>query len=63
LGNKVTDLHAGWQEIILELIPCVGHAMVLGSNHPFLVCLLSLKLNPDTCGLLLGEEALHLARK
>jgi hypothetical protein len=63
LGNAASDMHAAWQEIILELIPCVGHAMVLGSNHPFLVCLLSLKLNPDSEGLLLGEEALQLARK
>ena len=51
------------EEIILEMIPCVSHAFVCGSHHDFLVTLLSLKLNPDMGGLLLGEEALQLARE
>ena len=51
------------EEIILEILPCVSHAFVCGSHHDFLVTLLSLKLNPDMGGLLLGKEALDLAKQ
>lgn len=50
------------EEIVKGIVPCIGNAMILGSRHPFLVCLVSLRLNPDMGGLLLGEEALHLAK-
>lgn len=60
-GSKAHSAYI--EEIILEMIPAVSHAFVCGSHHDFLVTMLSLKLNPDMGGLLLGEEALSLAKE